>query len=136
MNTEEEIILRKFLGDHKFDKLIMNESLWLVCQAMKAYKNIPKLVKNLSLSGASKSVVCGNCDGYGYTVDENGRRKEHCNECEQQQIMTYKDKEEYLIELSLKHKKDFEDCKWWQFKKKKVSYRKWQSCLKLVVMNK
>ena len=87
MNTEEEIILRKFLGDHKFDKLIMNESLWLVCQAMKAYKNIPKLVKNLSLSGASKSVVCGNCDGYGYTVDENGRRKEHCNECEQQQII-------------------------------------------------
>jgi hypothetical protein len=58
MNTEEEIILRKFLGDHKFDKLIMNESLWLVCQAMKAYKNIPKLVENLSLSGVSK------CDSY------------------------------------------------------------------------
>jgi hypothetical protein len=27
-------------------------------------------------------VVCGNCDGYGYTVDENGRRKDHCKECE------------------------------------------------------
>ena len=41
----------------------------------------------LTIPGVSKSVVCGNCDGYGYTVDENGRRKEHCNECEQQQIM-------------------------------------------------
>lgn len=39
-------------------------------------------VKNLVLSGVSKSVVCGNCDGWGYTVDENGRRKEHCKECE------------------------------------------------------
>jgi hypothetical protein len=34
-------------------------------------------VKNCSIP-----VVCGNCDGYGYTVDENGRRKEHCKECE------------------------------------------------------
>ena len=25
--------------------------------------------------------VCSNCDGYGYTVDENGRRKEHCDKC-------------------------------------------------------
>jgi len=40
------------------------------------------LEQQLILSGVSKSVVCGNCDGYGYTVDENGRRKEHCNECE------------------------------------------------------
>jgi hypothetical protein len=39
MNTKEEIILRNFLGDYKFDKLIINESLWLVCQAMKYYKN-------------------------------------------------------------------------------------------------
>ena len=30
----------------------------------------------------SKYVVCGNCDGWGYTIDENGRRKEHCKECE------------------------------------------------------
>jgi len=36
----------------------------------------------LTIPVVSKSVVCGNCDGYGYTVDENGRRKEHCNECE------------------------------------------------------
>ena len=40
------------------------------------------LQKQLILSGVGKSVVCGNCDGWGYTVDENGRRKEHCNECE------------------------------------------------------
>mgnify|MGYP003655750013 CR=1 FL=1 len=36
----------------------------------------------LNLPDVSKSVVCGNCDGYGYTVDENCRRKEHCKECE------------------------------------------------------
>ena len=36
----------------------------------------------LILSSVSNSVVCGNCDGWGYTVDENGRRKEHCKECE------------------------------------------------------
>ena len=36
----------------------------------------------LALFGVSKSVVCGNCDGWGYTVDENGRRKDHCKECE------------------------------------------------------
>ena len=40
------------------------------------------LKKQLTIPVVSKSVVCGNCDGYGYTVDENGRRKEHCNECE------------------------------------------------------
>ena len=38
--------------------------------------------KQLALFGVSKSVVCGNCDGWGYTVDENGRRKDHCKECE------------------------------------------------------
>jgi hypothetical protein len=36
----------------------------------------------LILSSVGNSVVCGNCDGWGYTVDENGRRKEHCKECE------------------------------------------------------
>lgn len=45
-------------------------------------KLITALEKQLALSGVSKSVVCGNCDGWGYTVDENGRRKDHCNECE------------------------------------------------------
>ena len=38
--------------------------------------------QKLTLQGVSKSVVCGNCNGWGYTVDENGRRKEHCKECE------------------------------------------------------
>lgn len=30
----------------------------------------------------SNPVVCGNCDGWGYTLDENGRRKENCKQCE------------------------------------------------------
>lgn len=50
------------------------------------FKNIHNLIDKLdeafSLYDVSKSVVCGNCDGWGYTVDENGRRKEHCKECE------------------------------------------------------
>ena len=25
---------------------------------------------------------CSNCKGWGYTVDENGRREDHCKECE------------------------------------------------------
>jgi len=41
-----------------------------------------EIKEQLTIPVVSKSVVCGNCDGYGYTVDENGRRKEHCNECE------------------------------------------------------
>ena len=43
---------------------------------------IQNIVEKLSIHDVSKSVVCGNCDGWGYTVDENGRRKEHCKECE------------------------------------------------------
>ena len=39
-------------------------------------------IRQLIIPDVSKSVVCGNCDGWGYTVDENGRRKEHCKECE------------------------------------------------------
>jgi len=42
---------------------------------------INKMNKQLTLTDVSKSVVCGNCDGWGYTVDENGRRKEHCDKC-------------------------------------------------------
>jgi hypothetical protein len=38
--------------------------------------------EQLNLCDVGKSVVCGNCDGWGYTVDENGRRKDHCKECE------------------------------------------------------
>jgi hypothetical protein len=46
-------------------------------------KTVDEAVEEIfSLFNVSKSVVCGNCDGWGYTVDENGRRKEHCKECE------------------------------------------------------
>ena len=36
----------------------------------------------LSLHNVIVTSVCENCDGHGYTVDENGRRKEHCTKCE------------------------------------------------------
>ena len=40
-------------------------------------KCVDVLVKNIN-----NPTACGNCDGCGYTVDENGSRKDHCKECE------------------------------------------------------
>jgi len=39
-------------------------------------------LKAINVIQCCGDVVCGNCDGYCYTVDENSRRKEHCKECE------------------------------------------------------
>ena len=36
----------------------------------------------LNTQSVSNSVICGNCKGYGYTIDENGRRKESCKDCQ------------------------------------------------------
>ena len=41
-----------------------------------------KIEAAISVTHCCGDVVCGNCDGYGYTVDENGRRKDHCKECD------------------------------------------------------
>ena len=41
---------------------------------------LSKVENNEVLDLVSDS-VCSNCDGYGYTIDENGRRKEHCDKC-------------------------------------------------------
>ena len=32
--------------------------------------------------GQSEQLVCDECNGWGYTVDENGRRKAHCTKCD------------------------------------------------------
>jgi hypothetical protein len=32
--------------------------------------------------GRSEQLVCDECNGWGYTVDENGRRKAHCIKCD------------------------------------------------------
>jgi hypothetical protein len=37
--------------------------------------------KNNEVLDLVSDSVCSNCDGYGYTIDENGRRKEHCDKC-------------------------------------------------------
>ena len=37
--------------------------------------------KNNEVLDIVSDSVCSNCDGYGYTIDENGRRKEHCDKC-------------------------------------------------------
>tara|TARA_R110002020_G_C15782420_1_gene729352 strand:- start:51 stop:263 length:213 start_codon:yes stop_codon:yes gene_type:complete len=41
-------------------------------------KNVIQMLLNLHIVSDS---VCSNCDGYGYTLDENGKRKEHCDKC-------------------------------------------------------
>jgi succinate dehydrogenase/fumarate reductase-like Fe-S protein len=41
-----------------------------------------KLKEVINYTRCCREVFCGYCNGYGYTVDENGRRKEHCKECE------------------------------------------------------
>tara|TARA_R110002050_G_scaffold199227_1_gene334043 strand:+ start:131 stop:448 length:318 start_codon:yes stop_codon:yes gene_type:complete len=49
-----------------------------------ADKRLDEKLKNGSESFGLYDVsdsVCSNCDGYGYTLDENGRRKEHCDKC-------------------------------------------------------
>jgi hypothetical protein len=49
----------------------------------KDYQAIAKeLLAAINYTRCCGDVVCGNCDGYGYTVDENCRRKDHCKECE------------------------------------------------------
>ena len=32
--------------------------------------------------GQSEQLVCDECNGWGYTVDKNGRRKAHCTKCD------------------------------------------------------
>jgi hypothetical protein len=45
-------------------------------------KGVLKAVNQaLILHPVSKSSTCENCDGWGYTVDENGRRDKHCDVC-------------------------------------------------------
>jgi hypothetical protein len=39
-------------------------------------------INKLTIPVVSKSVACENCNGWNYTTDENGRRKNHCRECE------------------------------------------------------
>tara|TARA_R110000782_G_scaffold247035_1_gene333682 strand:- start:72 stop:305 length:234 start_codon:yes stop_codon:yes gene_type:complete len=48
----------------------------------KANDIVSKIKEAINYTPCCGDVVCGNCDGYGYTVDENGRRKDHCKECE------------------------------------------------------
>jgi len=49
---------------------------WIDCM-----NAITEIVKNYGVLQNVSDSVCSNCDGYGYTVDENGRRKEHCDKC-------------------------------------------------------
>lgn len=40
-----------------------------------------KFENNVVLGNVSNTEPCKNCLGWGYTVDEKGRRKAHCYEC-------------------------------------------------------
>ena len=38
-------------------------------------------IDQLNIPIVSKSSTCKNCNGWGYTVDKNGRRTEYCDVC-------------------------------------------------------
>lgn len=42
-------------------------------------------------------------------------------------------KEDAYIDLALKFKKEYEECKWWQFKKRIELYGLWQSALQMAM---
>ena len=76
---------KKYLLDIGFDdahlpELFNNDdkSYYQITELMEEYHQ--SKLKLLGIGGVSDS-VCSNCDGYGYTVDEKGRRKEHCDKC-------------------------------------------------------
>lgn len=77
-NTElKEKYCREF-GYSYFNKHNENEyTKWLESKLLEALKP----VKNNGVLDDVSDSVCTNCDGYGYTIDENGRRKEHCDKC-------------------------------------------------------
>jgi len=47
---------------------------------LKAFEELKSKLNTFAIHDVSDS-ACPNCDGYGYTLDENGRRKEHCDKC-------------------------------------------------------
>ena len=63
------------IGDEQYKDLYQNYI--DVCEKLaKEYHN-----EQLLMHSVSNSEACSKCDGYGYTIDENGRRKEHCDKC-------------------------------------------------------
>jgi len=58
-SKEETTKLRKSIGEHVNEQLRIHD-----------------------VVGRSEQLVCDECNGWGYTVDENGRRKAHCTKCD------------------------------------------------------
>jgi hypothetical protein len=44
-------------------------------------KQVKSALATVSLGEPSEATVCDNCKGYGYTLDENGRRDSSCLKC-------------------------------------------------------
>ena len=38
--------------------------------------------KAINYTRCCEALTCVKCNGYGYIVDENGRRKDHCKKCD------------------------------------------------------
>lgn len=45
-------------------------------------ETIMRLLRVNNIIGRSEQLVCDECYGWGYTVDEDGRRKGHCTKCD------------------------------------------------------
>ena len=43
------------------------------------------------------------------------------------------DKSELFLDMAIKYKLEYENCHWWQFKKKADLYSNWQSALHLAI---
>ena len=46
------------------------------------YKFIEMQEEAINYTHSCEALTCVKCNGYGYTVDENGRRKDHCKKCD------------------------------------------------------
>ena len=43
-------------------------------------------------------------------------------------------REEIFLDKAIKYKKDYQDCSWWKFRKKRKLYDKWQKSLSIMML--
>jgi aldehyde:ferredoxin oxidoreductase len=80
--TAEEFIQSKGVFHHPRIENFDNNDSFDVAELMEEYAEAYHQEKINEEKIRDDNGICLHCDGWGYTVDENGRRKEHCNHCE------------------------------------------------------
>ena len=53
-----------------------------ITELIKTEVLIKELNEAINYTHSCEALTCVKCNGYGYTVDENGRRKDHCKKCD------------------------------------------------------